>query len=117
MVVLGPTASGKSEFAIRLAKRVKGEIVSCDAMQVYQGLPILTNQPSKKDQRGIRHHLIGSLPLSQEFSAAQFSKKAKSVIEEVIRRKKVPILVGGSGFYLKALLEGTHAPVKADPSP
>jgi len=116
MVVLGPTAGGKSEFAIRLAKRVKGEIVSFDAMQVYRGLPLLTNQPSKKDQRGIRHHLIGSLPLSQEFSAAQFSQKAKAVIQDVLRRGKIPILVGGSGFYLKALLEGTHAPIKADPS-
>lgn len=116
IVVLGPTASGKSRYAIQLAKKVDGEIVSFDAMQLYRGLPVLTNQPSEKDQKGIRHHLIGFLPLSKEFSAAHFSKKAKEAIQGISRRKKVPILVGGSGFYLKALLEGVPTPAKADPA-
>ena len=114
--VLGPTASGKTEFAIRLAKKVKGEIVSFDAMQIYRGLPLLSNQPSQKEQKGIPHHLIGFLPLGKEFSAAQFSRRAKTAIRDVIRRRHVPILVGGSGFYLNALLSGTHAPVRTNPA-
>ncbi|MBI4436450.1 MAG: tRNA (adenosine(37)-N6)-dimethylallyltransferase MiaA [Candidatus Omnitrophica bacterium] len=116
IVIVGPTASGKSRLALRLAKRCKGEIISCDAMQVYRGVPILTNQPLPEDQKKIPHHLIGFLPLHKEFSAAEFSQRAKSVIQDIARRRKVPILVGGSGFYLKALLGGKHAPVKADPT-
>lgn len=114
-VILGPTASGKTAYAIRLAKKVKGEVVSFDAMQIYRGLPILTNQPSQKERKGIPHHLIGFLPLGKGFSAAQFSQKARAAIRDILRRKKAPILVGGSGFYLKTLLEGHHAPAQADP--
>ncbi len=113
-VIVGATASGKSELAVRLAKKFKGEIVSFDAMQIYRGAPILTNQPSVKERKGIRHHLLGFLPLSKEFSAAQFSQKAEKIIGEILRREKTPVLVGGSGFYLKALLEGYHAPVAAN---
>jgi len=116
IVIVGPTASGKSKLAVRFAKKVKGEIVSFDAMQLYKGLPILTNQPSKKERKGIPHHLIGFLPLHKEFSAAQFAKEAEKVIQEIADRGKVPLLVGGSGFYLKALLEGKHAPVEAVPA-
>ena len=116
IVVLGPTASGKTAHAIRLAKKVKGEIISFDAMQIYRGLPILTNQPSQKERKGIPHHLIGVLSLGKEFSAAQFSRMAKTAIHDVIRRRKIPILVGGSGFYLNALLSGTHAPARANPA-
>lgn len=115
-VVVGPTASGKSRFALRLAKRVDGEIVSFDAMQVYRGVPILTNQPPLKDQRKVPHHLIGFLPLSKEFSAAEFAARAREVIQDILRRGKTPILVGGSGFYLKALLEGRYSPVQAAPA-
>ncbi len=113
-VILGPTSSGKSAFAIRLARRIGGEIISFDAMQVYQGLPRLTHQPTCKAREGIPHHLMGFLPASRSFTAAQFSKEAKSVIQTILQRKKIPILVGGSGFYLKALLEGYHAPVKGN---
>ena len=116
LVILGPTASGKTAFAIRLAKKINGEIISFDAMQIYRGLPILTNQPSRREQKGIPHHLVGFLPLGKEFSAAQFSRMAKTAIRDVIRRRHVPILVGGSGFYLNALLSGTHAPVRTNPS-
>jgi len=116
MVIVGQTGSGKSQFALRLAKSIKGEIISFDAIQLYKGLPVLTNQPSLKDQKRIRHHFVGFLPLHKEFSAAQFAQDAKKVIQDILHRKKVPILVGGSGFYLKALLEGKHAPIKAQPA-
>ena len=115
MVIVGQTGSGKSRLALRLAKSIKGEIVSFDAMQLYKDLPVLTNQPSLKDQKWIRHHFVGFLPLQKEFSAAQFAQDSKKVIQGICRRKKVPILVGGSGFYLKALLDGKYAPVKASP--
>lgn len=85
-------------------------------MQMYRGLPILTNQPSRGDRKGIPHHLIGFLPLQKDFSAAAFSRKAQKILQDIVRRRKVPILVGGSGFYLKALLEGSHAPVAAHPT-
>ncbi|MFH1857312.1 MAG: tRNA (adenosine(37)-N6)-dimethylallyltransferase MiaA [Candidatus Omnitrophota bacterium] len=113
IVIVGATASGKSRYALRLARKVKGEIVSFDAMQLYKGFPVLTNQSAREDQKRIPHHLVGVLPLSKEFSAAAYAQEAEKAIEAILRRGKVPILVGGSGFYLKALLEGKHAPVKA----
>jgi len=109
IVIVGATSTGKSKLALKLAQKHQGEIISFDAMQMYRGVPVLTNQPSKEDQKTIRHHFIGFLPLDKTFSADQFSKKAEKVILNVFRRKKVPILVGGSGFYLKTLLEGSHA--------
>lgn len=104
--IAGPTASGKSELAAEVAARCDAEIVSADAFQIYQGLPLLTAQPDEATLRQAPHHLIGTVPLSEEMNAERFRELALSTIEEINRREKLALVVGGSGFYLKALTHG-----------
>ena len=106
ILISGPTASGKSNFALKVAKRVNGEIINADSMQVYKQLNILTARPRKKDQGKIKHHLYGFQNVKKNFSTGQWLKLAKSKIKEIQKRKKVPILVGGTGLYFKSLTEG-----------
>ena len=106
ILISGPTASGKSKFALKVAKRVNGEIINADSMQVYKQLNILTARPRKKDQGKIKHHLYGFQNVKKNFSTGQWLKLAKSKIKEIQKRKKVPILVGGTGLYFKSLTEG-----------
>lgn len=104
--LLGPTGVGKSEFAVKLAQKISGEIISCDSMQVYKGMAILSQYPSYELRRTISHYLIGILKPSQEWNAAGFIKKAKKIADEIIRRGKVPIIAGGTGLYARAFIEG-----------
>jgi tRNA dimethylallyltransferase len=104
--ILGPTGVGKSEFAVRLAGKIKGEIISCDSMQVYKGMAILSQYPSSKLRKAVPHHLIGVLKPSQEWSAADFIGKAKKIADNIIKRGKVPIIAGGTGLYARAFIEG-----------
>ncbi|MDD5680657.1 MAG: tRNA (adenosine(37)-N6)-dimethylallyltransferase MiaA [Candidatus Omnitrophica bacterium] len=104
--LLGPTGVGKSEFAVKLARKINGEIISCDSMQVYKGMAILSQYPSYELRRTISHYLIGILKPSQEWSAADFIEKAKKITDEIIRRGKVPIIAGGTGLYARAFIEG-----------
>jgi tRNA dimethylallyltransferase len=104
--IVGPTGSGKSALAIALAEGLDGEIINADAYQVYCGLAILTAQPSAEDCARVPHHLYGFLPLSEEFDAAQYAKLAEAKISEVQTRGRRPIIVGGSGLYVKALTHG-----------
>jgi tRNA dimethylallyltransferase len=104
--IVGPTAVGKSAIAIEVARRTKGEIISCDSMQVYKNVPIVTNQPSARDLKSVRHHLIGVLPVSREFDVVQYRQIALKAIADIHKRKRVPIVVGGSGMYVQVLLDG-----------
>ena len=106
ILISGPTASGKSNFAIRLAKKISGEIINADSMQVYRELEILTARPNKKEQKKIKHHLYGFLSIKRKFSTGQWLRLASNKIKEIKKRKKIPILVGGTGLYFKAITHG-----------
>jgi tRNA dimethylallyltransferase len=106
ILIYGPTASGKSDFALKLAKKIKGEIINADSMQVYKDLKILTARPLKKNYQKINHHLYGFQNGKKSFSTGDWLKLAIKKIYEIKKRKKVPILVGGTGLYFKALVEG-----------
>ena len=106
VLIAGPTASGKSKFAIKLAKKIHGEIINADSMQVYKELKILSARPYVKDCQNIKHHLYGFHNVKHNFSTGDWLKLALKKILEIKRRKKIPILVGGTGLYFKAILEG-----------
>ena len=102
--IVGPTASGKSALALEVCARIGGEIVSCDSMQIYRGCDIATAKPTRAEQEAVPHHLIDICDPSQRFSAAQWAELARGCIEEIESRGKIPIVCGGTGFYLRALL-------------
>jgi tRNA dimethylallyltransferase len=106
ILIYGPTASGKSDFALKLAKKVNGEIINADSMQVYKELKILSARPSPKDYQKIKHHLYGFQSVKKKFSTGDWLKLVNKKILEIKKRKKVPILVGGTGLYFKALTDG-----------
>ncbi len=106
ILISGPTASGKSSFAIKLAKKINGEIVNADSMQVYKQLKILSARPDPKKYLKIRHHLYGFQDARKNFSTGNWLKLVSKKIEEIKKRKKTPILVGGTGLYFKALTDG-----------
>ena len=105
-LIYGPTASGKSEFAIKLAKKINGEIINADSMQIYKELKILSARPYKKDFQNIKHHLYGFLSVKKNFSAGDWLKLIDKKIIDLRKKKKIPILVGGTGLYFKSLTEG-----------
>ena len=106
ILISGPTASGKSIFAINLAKKIKGEIINADSMQVYKELKILSARPNPKNYQKIKHHLFGFQDVKNNFSTGDWLKYAIKKIKELKIRKKTPIIVGGTGLYFKALTEG-----------
>lgn len=106
LVVCGPTASGKSELALRLAHALDAEIINADSMQIYHGLDIGTAKPSQDQQAEIRHHLLDIVEPDQSFSAADFSSAADAAIRDIISRGKQVLVVGGTGLYIRALLCG-----------
>ena len=106
ILIAGPTASGKSEFAVRLAKKIDGEIINADSMQVYQQLKILTVRPNEKTQKKVKHHLYGIININKNFSTGVWLKLAISKINEIKKRKKIPIVVGGTGLYFQSLING-----------
>ena len=106
ILISGPTASGKSNFAIKVAKKINGEIINADSMQVYKRLKVLTARPSKKEQKNIKHHVYGVVDLNKNFSTGQWLKTATKKIKEIQKRKKIPILVGGTGLYFQSLING-----------
>ena len=106
ILISGPTASGKSSFAINLAKKINGEIINADSMQVYKQLKILSARPDQKKYQKIRHHLYGFHDVKKNFSAGNWLKLVLKKIDEIKKRKKIPILVGGTGLYFKALTDG-----------
>ena len=106
ILIAGPTASGKSNFAIKIAKKINGEIINADSMQVYKQLKILTARPNKEEQKKIKHHMYGIVDLNKKFSTGQWLNTAIKKIKEIKKRKKIPILVGGTGLYFQSLIEG-----------
>ena len=104
IVLTGPTAVGKTKISIGLAKRIGGEIISADSMQVYRHMDIGTDKINKEDMQGVPHHLIDILEPEDEFNAFEFQKRAKAAIEDITSRGKIPILVGGTGFYIQSVL-------------
>ena len=104
IVICGPTASGKTSLSIELANRKKVEIISCDSMQIYKDMTIGTAKPSVEEMDGIPHHLIDLVLPSERYSVADFKKAATQKIEEILSRNKIPIIVGGTGLYVDALV-------------
>lgn len=103
LVIVGPTASGKSDLAIRLAKKLDGEVISADSRQVYKGLNIGSGKVTKSEMNGIPHHLLNVADPREVFSVAQYKKLAEPIVENIARENKLPIIVGGTGFYIDAL--------------
>ena len=106
LTIAGPTASGKSELAIRMAEQINGEIIGADAFQIYTGMGVLTAQSPESERQGIPHHLVGCLDPMQSFDVATYLKLARKKIIEVRAAGRVPILVGGTGLYIRAVLKG-----------
>lgn len=114
--IAGPTASGKSRFAVDLAQRIDGEIVNADALQVYADLQILSARPLLSDMGGVPHHLFGHVPADTAYSTGEWLRDAVPVILDIMGRNRTPILVGGTGLYFKALLQGlADVPAISDP--
>jgi len=106
IVIVGPTAVGKSDIALELAEKINGEIISADSMQAYKGMEIMSQSPTVQEKKAVPHHLVNFLKTSHEYSAAKFSRFATFKIEDMIKRGKIPVVVGGSGLYVKALIHG-----------
>jgi len=115
VVLLGPTASGKTSLSLHMAERFHGEIVSCDSVAVYREFEIGTAKPSPADRKRIPHHLIDVAAPTEQFTAGDYSRLARAAIRDIYARGHVPIIVGGTGLYLRALLEGLFAgPARSD---
>lgn len=106
IVICGPTASGKTALSIKLAKKINGEIISSDSMQIYKYMDIGTAKPTKEEMQGIPHHLLDFVEPNQRYSVAEFKKDAEKAIEEILAKGKVPIIVGGTGLYVDSLIYG-----------
>lgn len=106
IVIVGPTASGKTDLSIRLAKELNGEIISADSMQIYKKMTIGTAKPTKEEMQGIPHHMIDIVEPNEDFNVAKYKNMAEEKIEEVLSKGKQPIIVGGTGLYIDTLVNG-----------
>lgn len=116
IIIAGPTGVGKTDLALRLAEHLKGEIVGADAFQIYKGLPLLTAQPSEAAQAAIPHHLIGSIDPADAYDAGRYLREARPILNDIATRGRRPIVVGGTGLYVKALLYGLNDLPGNDPA-
>jgi len=116
LCIAGPTASGKSRFALELAESVEGEIINADALQVYSDVSVLSARPERHDLARVSHHLYGYVSGDTHYSGGQWVKAVMPVILDALARGKVPILVGGTGLYFKSLLEGLAFVPDIDPA-
>ncbi len=110
IAIVGPTASGKSDLAVKLAKKFNGEIISADSRQVYKGLDIGAGKITKKEMQGIPHHLLDVANPKKQFTVVDFKKLADKAISDIISRKKLPIICGGTGFYIQAVVDNIILP-------
>ena len=106
ILLAGPTASGKSKLAIRLAKKFDGEIINADSMQIFKEFSILSSRPTSKDTKNVKHHLYGIISVKEYFSAGDWLKRVKKIINICLKKKKLPIIVGGTGLYFNAITKG-----------
>ena len=106
IVICGPTASGKTSLSIELAKKINGEIISCDSMQIYKDMDIGTAKPSQEEMQGVKHYLLSIIKPTQRYSVAEYKKDAEKAIEEILAKNKTPIVVGGTGLYIDSLIYG-----------
>lgn len=104
IVICGPTASGKTALSIELAKKIKGEIISADSMQIYKDMDIGTAKPTKEEMQGIQHYLLDYVSPEERYSVAQYKQDAKNAIKEILAKGKTPIIVGGTGLYVDSLI-------------
>jgi len=104
--LIGPTAVGKTETAVYLAQKLNAEIISCDSMQIYKGMDIITSKPSKTLRRKIPHHLIDVLSTAKEYNVSKYRKDAVKIIKDIFSRRKIPLFVGGTGLYMSVLIDG-----------
>ncbi len=116
LVIVGPTASGKSALAVTLAKKLRGEVISADSRQVYKGLDVATGKITKKEMRGVKHHLLSVADPKKQFSADDFIRLGRRAIAAILKRGKLPIICGGTGFYIDALL-GKFSLPQVPPNP
>jgi len=115
IVILGPTASGKSELAVKLAKKFKGEIISADSRQVYKGMNIGTGKITKKEMAGVPHHLLSVASPKRKFTVTDYQKLTTKTLNEIFKKDRIPFLVGGTGFYIQSIVDGIVIPkVKPD---
>lgn len=114
LFIVGPTAVGKSAVALNLALRLKGEIVCCDAMQVYREISIASNKPSTSEQARVAHHLFDQVSIGESYDVAQYYHQASSVIEDIKGRQCLPIVTGGSGLYMQILIDGIFEEASTD---
>ena len=110
IVIAGPTASGKTALSIALAKKINGEIISADSMQIYKYMNIGTAKPTKEEMAGIKHYLLDFVSPDKRYSVAEFKKDAEKAIEEILKKGKTPIVVGGTGLYIDSLIYGIEYP-------
>lgn len=110
IVIAGPTASGKTSLSIELAKRINGEIISSDSMQIYKDMTIGTAKPTTEEMDGIKHYLIDFVSPDKRYSVAEFKKDAENAIEDILTKGKIPIVVGGTGLYIDTLIYGIEYP-------
>ncbi len=110
IVILGPTSSGKSDLAVQLALNFNGEVVSADSRQVYKGMDIGSGKITKEEMRGINHHLLSIASPKRRFTVSQYQKKGSLAIEKIFKEKKLPIVCGGTAFYISALVDGIQIP-------
>ena len=106
IVIAGPTASGKSKLAIELAKKINGEIISADSMQIYKDMNIGTAKISNEEMEGIKHYMLDFIYPDQRYSVSSYKKEAEERIKEILNKKKVPIICGGTGLYINSLIYG-----------
>src|SRR3989338_2850533 len=109
-VILGPTATGKSNLAVKIAKKIDGEVISADSRQVYKGLDIGTGKITKKEMKDIPHHLLDVANPKKKFTVVEYQKLTNSAIAEIVNKNKIPIICGGTGFYIDAITKGTIFP-------
>jgi len=110
IVILGQTSTGKSDFAVEIARQTNGEIISADSRQVYKGMDLGTGKVTKREMRGVPHHLLDVASPSKVFSVTDFQKLANKEIEKIIKRGKTPIICGGTGFYIDTVVNNTFFP-------
>lgn len=110
IIILGPTSSGKSEVAIKLAKKFNGEVVSADSRQIYRGMNIGTGKITKKEMQGIKHWMLDIVSPETDYNVAKFKKRADKIIADILKRGKLPIICGGTGFWIKAIVDNFNFP-------